>query len=360
MRETVEWITALERFEQLSARWDRLAERERTPFALHAWMSAWWDAFAAGRRLQICALWREDELVGVFPACAGRGRWEAMANGETEAFRPLARDGPALVRLVETVVEAAPSQLILPALSPQEPALGALESASSYAGRWTVVEPQSPSVIADTGGELAEYVSRINKERWAAVQRRRRKLEREHQPTFRCVEEPYDSARQLQQYLEIEASGWKGRRGTAILCSPAMERFYRSIARSFEVAGALRFSEIAIKERPIAFELQLQHAGRLFVLKRGYDERYRRLGPGMVLQGAVIVRCFELGLEAYEFLGEDEPHKRRFATSERTHCTLRSYQRRPVSGARYLYRRRVRPVLKRVYRYGLRRFGKRP
>jgi CelD/BcsL family acetyltransferase involved in cellulose biosynthesis len=281
-----------------------------------------------------------------------------MANGETPVFRPFAKDAVALERLVEAVVEAAPSQLLLPALPAQDPAIVALERAATSRGRWAAVEAQHTSRIADTDGELAEYRRRINPEGWAAQERRRRKLDREHRPAFRCLEPPSDLEAQLQRYLEIEARGWKGRTGTAILCSPYMERFYGSIARSFHAAGSLRFSELALGGRPVAFELQLLHAGRVFALKRSYEEDFRRLGPGMVLQLAVIARCFELDIQAYEFLGWDEPYKRRFATSARNHSWVRLYRRRPMSGVRYVYRRTVRPALKQSYRQALNRLGK--
>jgi CelD/BcsL family acetyltransferase involved in cellulose biosynthesis len=358
--ETIEWITDLERFRSIAEPWDGLTRYDSTPFALHAWLSAWWYAFSTNRSLQICVLWRGTELGGVFPLCATRGRWEAMANGETPLFRPVARDLDALQRLTEAVIEAAPSQLVVRALPVDDPAFTALEHVSSSRGRWTAVEPVHTSRIADVAGGPAEYWRHINPDRWAAVKRRRRRLEREHPATFQCVEPPRDLERQLQRLLEIEASGWKGRNGTAILCSPEMERFYRTVARSFHAAGSLRISELMLGDRPIAFELQLLHAGRLFALKRGYDEAYRGLGPGMVLQIAVIDHCFELGLEAYELLGEDEPYKRRFATSAREHRVLRAYRRGPVTGVRYVYRRAARPILKQAYRRAVKRLGTDP
>jgi hypothetical protein len=44
----------------------------------------------------------------------------------------------------------------------------------------------------------------------------------------------------------LEASGWKGRAGTAISCSSDTERFYWHIARAFDAAGTLRISELSL------------------------------------------------------------------------------------------------------------------
>lgn len=51
----------------------------------------------------------------------------------------------------------------------------------------------------------------------------------------------------------------------------------------------------------------------------------------------------ELGLEAYEFGGAEEEYERRFATGQRAYHRLQIYRRDPMSLARYLYRRHVRP-----------------
>jgi CelD/BcsL family acetyltransferase involved in cellulose biosynthesis len=98
----------------------------------------------------------------------------------------------------------------------------------------------------------------------------------------------------------------------------------------------------------VAFDLALLHAGRLHLLKTGYDEALRSLSPGLALRRAVIERCFELGLEAHELLGDDMPWKRLFATSERRHRRFGTFGARPVPLARYAHRRGM-PALRRLY-----------
>lgn len=162
------------------------------------------------------------------------------------------------------------------------------------------------------------------------------------------MEAPADLEGDLERGFAVEGSGWKGRTGTAISSSPRTLAFYRAVGHTFHRLGALRLSGISVDGRLIAFDLCLLHRGRPFLLKTGFDETYRRLAPGLVLRLSVIERCFELGLESHELLGDDTEWKRKFATSERRHCVLRSYRARPVPLAHYGYRRFARPALKRV------------
>src|SRR5206468_3150042 len=132
-------------------------------------------------------------------------------------------------------------------------------------------------------------------------------------------------------------------------------------------------STVRVEGRLAAFDLGLVHGNRLWTLKGAYDESLRSFGLGVMLKAlldlgqlehhaepeslrsfglgvmlklAEIEECFARGLEACEILGEREDWKTRLATGERPHVVLRAYRRR-LAG-RYLYRRYVRPALKRA------------
>ena len=137
--------------------------------------------------------------------------------------------------------------------------------------------------------------------------------------------------------------------GTAIVSAPETELFYLQVARNFDAAGKFRISELSLDGQLAAMALSIVHNDRAFTLKVAYDERHRRLGPGFVLLMAMIERCFELGLDAYEFAGMDEEYERRFATAERPHRRVRIYQPAPVNAGRFVYHRQIRPRLRDVY-----------
>lgn len=344
MADGIEWIETRERFRALEEEWDRLADGQRTPFVRHAWLESWWEAFG-GAGLLICALWREGDLAALFPLRLVRGRMEALANVHSPLFRPFAQHESDLETVVRTVL-ARPGDLLVSGLPGDHIAFELLTTPT--AGRVNLVTPGQSSPIVDTAG-TTDYSSRLRPKTRQELGRLRRKMMREHEADFSLLARPMDLERELQRGLEVEASGWKGARGTAVLSSPATARFYRLVTRSFHAQDRVRLSSISLDGRLVAFDLCLLDHGRLYGLKLGYDEEFRRFGPGLVLQHAEIERCCELGLEAFELLGAADEYKLRFSTSERRHYIVRSYSRRPASLARYGYRRAVRPLLKRAY-----------
>lgn len=356
MSTRTEWITELDRFRALAPAWERLAASDRAPFSRHAWIAAWWSAFGTGA-LRVCTVWSDEELVAALPLHR-RGVWlHATANEHTPAYRPLARDPASCERLAAALL-AERTPIEARALPVEEPEVRALLAAAQDRDARTITEPEYVSPLTDVAGTFEDYRA-ARKARWRELERRGRKLAREHEVEQSLVASPGEAERELEEGLVLEAAGWKGRQGTAILARPDTATFYREVACAFHGAGELALSSLRVDGRLAAFDLALLHRGRYFLLKTAYDERLRSLGPGLVLRQAVIERCFELELEAHEFLGADMDWKRLFSNAERRHAVWRAYPRGALHRVRYAYRGRLRPRLRAAYLEAHRALGSR-
>jgi CelD/BcsL family acetyltransferase involved in cellulose biosynthesis len=340
---TVEWVSDPARFAAVAPAWDELADLDGSPFLRHAWLAAWWEAFAADRAaLSVCLAWRGPDLVGGLALMRRGGRLEALADYHTPRFGAVARDDEGRAAVAEAAQRAA-AELVLPAVAADDPLLGALGR------RRRLVEPYMSSPIVDTTGDWEAYRA-LSKPRWGApLERFRRKMVREHAAEMTLITTPGDVDAVLDRGFAVEASGWKGASGTAILSSPRTERFYRAVAHAFAATGELGLSWLDMDGRMAAFDFCLLHGNRLYLLKTGYDEAQRRLAPGLVMRLSVLERCFELGLEAHELLGGSDDWKLKFSTSERRQVALRCFSSRPAARGRYAYRRWARPVLRSAY-----------
>jgi CelD/BcsL family acetyltransferase involved in cellulose biosynthesis len=363
-----EWIVEPARLAEIGGPWDRLAAADPAPFSYQAWLVPWWRAFGGRRELRVCTVWEGAELIAALPLrCDGGRRLRATTNDHTPAYRPLTRGAAARATLATALVAVGDTRrspcspharggadLILGALPAEEPETRALLDAVSARGTRTVSEAAYVSPIADTSGTFETYRAQ-HKSRWRELERRGRKMAREHELETAAVAVPADLERELTEGLELEAAGWKGRQRTAILCEPDTAAFYRDMARAFHERGDLRLSSLRVDGRLVAFDLALLHRERYFLLKTAYDEGLRTLAPGLVLRRAVVERCFELGLEAHEFLGIEMEWKRLFATEGRRHFVWRAYPRGTRGALRYGYRRRARPWLRAAFRSARRR-----
>ena len=136
MSREVRWISDPTELADLAAPWDALAQADPTPFSLHAWYSAWWDGYGAGRELAVCTVWDGSELAGVFPLCRRDARLEAMANQESCVVRPLARDTEALRLLADAAARERYGVMEIRRLPEGDEGIAALAAAARAAGRF--------------------------------------------------------------------------------------------------------------------------------------------------------------------------------------------------------------------------------
>jgi len=345
----VGWVSDIGDFAALAGEWDSLLGDDASPFDLHCWYTAWWDAFGDSNQLSLLTVRRGGELVGVLPL-AGVGRdLRALANVHSPSFRPLVRDAEALSELIASALNARAATLRLVGIPAADPCLAQLRLAAPRGSRILLIEPGEVSPFVDTEGDFEAWRKQA-KLRWGSpIERFRRKMGRDHEARFEIVAAPSDLGAELADGFAVEAGGWKGRAGTAIVSAPQTEAFYSAIARVFNERDELRLSRICLDGRTAAFDLCLLRGRRLYLLKTAYEERFRSLAPGLVMRLSVIERCFELGLASHELLGDDHAWKEKFATGKRPHVSVRAYRQRPASLAKYAYRAALRPKLKRVY-----------
>ena len=344
----VERVESIEGFRELEAGWDLLAADVGHPFASHAWIDAWLTAFAADSRLAVYTAWDGDRLAAAIPLVDRGAVLAAAANAHTPWFSPLGGPGP-LAAAADAVARSGSSHVVLPELALDDESTAAVTDALERARSVVWVEATRRAPVIDRESLPGEYASHLSGDRRREVRRLRRRLE-ELGAVVTPLARPVDVDAELDRALALEASGWKGRRGTAIADDPATERFYRVVARAFEERGELRLSSVTVVGELAAFDLCLVANGRLWIPKGSIDERHRRLSPGIVLLVAEIEAALDEGAGGVELLGDADAYKLPFATRTRRHGALHGARLRPGPVARIAYRRALRPRLRRMAR----------
>jgi CelD/BcsL family acetyltransferase involved in cellulose biosynthesis len=356
MRDRIEWVQDPAAFEALAGEWEPLAARTRYPFMRHPWLSAWWQSFGRSGRLLVCTARRDGRLVGALPLWRRRGVASSLANAHTPVFVPLAADRAALQLMVDATLAAGFPSLVVGPLPADDGAVPLLLEASRAAGRNTWLAQAHASPVVEVAGSADEYRDRLPRDLRRELARLRRKLEREHEADFVTLAAAApDTPTQLEQGLELERDGWKGRRRTAILSSPDTASFYRDVSGRLASDGTLRLSTLVVDGRPVAFDLGILSDGALWLPKGAYDERYGRYAPGLLLLLDEIDRAHELSLDRVELLGDAERYKLKFASRTRSHVVVHSHALATIPLARSSYARWGRPVARTIYRRAIRR-----
>ena len=92
---------------------------------------------------------------------------------------------------------------------------------------------------------------------------------------------PAAVAAAVETFLALEAGGWKGARGTALLSSPAQATFTRAMTRAMAATGRCRIDALELDGRAVAMGIVLTVGDRAHFWKTAFDETLAALSPGV-------------------------------------------------------------------------------
>jgi CelD/BcsL family acetyltransferase involved in cellulose biosynthesis len=340
--------------EPLAVEWEALAARTgATPFVHPGWMAAWYRAFVRGRPL-VAALRRDGALAAVAALETRWGTLRSATNWHTPEYDVVADSPEAARALADAVIALRPRRLELRFLDGGGLALSAFRAAAAGAGYRLLTRRLEESPYIPITGDWDAHAANLSGTMLKELARRWRQLEKEAGAasfTVETGEAGLDEA--LEAGFRLEASGWKGKGGTAIVSRPETREFYTEIARWAAERGFLRLAFLSAGERPIAFQFDLELDGVVYHLKPGYDESYARFRPGKLLIRQVVRSAFERGARRYEFLGDADRHKLEWTSSVRERLLLQAFAPRPAGLAELAAFRFGRPAAQRALRaYG--------
>ena len=167
---------------------------------------------------------------------------------------------------------------------------------------------------------------KFNKRKQADLRRRRRKLDSKGEIEIQILApEPDEIDALLDEFIELEASGWKGRAKTALAYDRKEQAFFRRYAQLASEAGIFRFSSLRVDGRLVAARIGAQCDGSFWGFKSGYDETFKDCSPGVILFMEVLRHAAKEKLATYEFLGVLEPWVKDWTNETRPKVKLRYY-----------------------------------
>jgi hypothetical protein len=95
--------------------------------------------------------------------------------------------------------------------------------------------------------------------------------------------EPATFASALSDFLSLEASGWKGRSGTAARNAPAIQCFLETAVTALAKVGKAQIARLFVDNRAIAAIIILRSGDGAWCWKIAYDETMARSSPGVQL-----------------------------------------------------------------------------
>jgi CelD/BcsL family acetyltransferase involved in cellulose biosynthesis len=115
------------------------------------------------------------------------------------------------------------------------------------------------------------------------LRRQRHRMEEHGAVSFTVARTPQEVTAATEAFLKLEASGWKGERGTALIQTAGDAAFIRRATVTLAEHGQCEIVTLRTGEMPVAAGIVLRQNRRAFFFKLGVDERFAKFSPGVQL-----------------------------------------------------------------------------
>lgn len=133
----------------------------------------------------------------------------------------------------------------------------------------------------------------------------RNRLSRMGEASFFIAQGARETEQVFQEFLRLEASGWKAETGTAIALDSQLTGFYHRLTGTFSSGGCV-LSTLSVDGQTIAANFNLMTGTTLYGLKTGIDDQYRPFSPAHLLMEQELTQTdgFPQKPEILNFVGD--------------------------------------------------------
>lgn len=165
------------------------------------------------------------------------------------------------------------------------PVMQGLEQAAKLTGRMLDVAQQYDRATLASNADALSYVeATIRPKKRKELRRQAKRLAEQGKITFEKLAPDGPVTDWCDQYLKLEAAGWKGKGGTALGVNDAWSCFFRESMTSAHALGKLEFLRLMLDGKVIAMLVNLRAPPVTWSYKITYDESLARFSPGVLIE----------------------------------------------------------------------------
>jgi CelD/BcsL family acetyltransferase involved in cellulose biosynthesis len=304
----VEW-RELAALEPIADEWRELAARALEPNVFYEPAFALAAAPVFGRGTGAVLVWSGTaprKLLGFFPARIVRRRYGLklpVLVGWTHPYAPLGtplveRDAaePVIAAWLAHLAEnpSLPGLLLLPLIAEDGPFAAMLNAMLRRAQMPAADFARHRRALLEPHDNRLDYLEdALSTHRLRELRRSGRRLADLGALLFTTATEPPAVAKAIEDFLALEASGWKGTAGTAAARHGNISGFMAAAVRVLAAEGKATVDRISLDGCVIAAAITLRSAGAAWYWKTAYDETFARYAPGILLTMALTERLAE-------------------------------------------------------------------
>ncbi len=280
--------------------WKHLATQCLEPniFYTPSFLMALRHHLMAHQNIIVLTTWRQaerrvPELTGVMPMIQCRFLWGRPVNILQSLHHPYIPSTTPLIH--KTYAEQSIINLIdyleepkhgykavnMPFLPSDGKFYALLEHEIAFRERKITLLDSYPRAALSSDLTPEAYALTMRKSRRKDIQKRGNKLAQLGTINHLCYKEPEELDNALNLFLDLESSGWKGKKGTAMKSSAKTASFAHDALCLYEEGLRCQYDFLAVDGTIIAGTITLIHQDKAWAYKSAYDENYAQYAPSL-------------------------------------------------------------------------------
>jgi CelD/BcsL family acetyltransferase involved in cellulose biosynthesis len=277
--------------------WEELAANalEPNPFYEPWLLLPALECFGAGAAVEVVAVWSGERLDAIVPLERQR-RFKGFPLRAAATWRhrhcmlgtPLLRAGRAAASLQALFewLRADEGGAAVLALNyiPEGAFLHALVDALAAADLCALTTDSYNRALLRRERDAEVCLASLSRHERQELRRRERRLGELGKVSHVALRAGDDIVQRVEEFLRLEAAGWKGQEGSALACSDANRRFAHEIFAAAFRRGRLHMAGLDLDGRPLARCTSILAGAGSYAFKTAYDEQFARFSPGVIAE----------------------------------------------------------------------------
>jgi CelD/BcsL family acetyltransferase involved in cellulose biosynthesis len=298
-------IKDLNGFLSLKEEWNNLLSysENNTLFLRHEWLSSWWESYNRDGELMVLLLKRNGVLVSAAPLMVLRDKMRGLPVKKVVFIGDSAwTTGDFIIRedikgavgkLMEYLLDVRYDMADFRNIPADSKNISAISKFLQTAGVDYLIHETSSAPFLRVDMTWKDFYARRSSKFRKTMRNKINRIEKAGEINVQKYSSPEEIKDVLPVIFGIGLKSWKHGIDNAICSTGGNRAFYTGLAETVAGLGWLNIWLLKFKGTPIAFEYHICYENRVYAILADYDEDYKNLSPGSILDFHIVKQLFE-------------------------------------------------------------------
>lgn len=362
----LEVISDTRRFHELQHDWDRLLSTDGSvglPLT-HAWLYTWWQVFGTDKQLSIHCVYSEEKIVAIGPFMQEKSNYRGipvtiqklMANGHSPYCDLIFRGGlptKQKAEIIDLIIKNCPADILQFSKIPENSfVLQYLKNKPENYGYHVGIKPGLVTPIIRIQGRWDDFIQEKSRKFRKSLNNKLNKFNKLSDYKISCVQIPDSSHPYLGEIVDISKKSWKRKINNDLGTNSAGREFLLKLAVLLGPKDMLNIWILHNGNKPVAFEYHLNYRGVTYPIRADFDEEYRSISPGSILEYTALKTLFEgENIQEYYSCADDYWYLNNWTTELKKHFNVEVFMNGWKAQILYHFEYSLLPKLRKIRDY---------